>query len=89
MKLAGGAGKHFIITNRRIITSLFTFYMRHCLYGKGDAHCQRIACYGQKTNVEITGLRRRVNLNEYLAPNSEDLEKSDGFDQKSEIAVAG
>jgi hypothetical protein len=30
-----------------------------------------------------------VNLNEYLAPNSEDLEKSDGFDQKSEIAVAG
>ncbi len=48
MKLTGGAGKHFIITNRRLITWLFTFYMRHCLYGKGESHCQRIACVARK-----------------------------------------
>jgi SAM-dependent methyltransferase len=48
MKLMGGTGKHFIITNRWLITALFTYYMRHCLYGKGEPHCQRIACTARK-----------------------------------------
>jgi hypothetical protein len=52
MTLMGGAGNHFIITNRRLITSLFTFYMQHCLYGKGETHCQRIAC-AAKNNMAV------------------------------------
>lgn len=51
MKLMGGAGNHFIITNRRLLTSLFTYYMQHCLYAKGEVRCQRIACVARKTRA--------------------------------------
>lgn len=51
MKLMGGSGKHFIITNRRLLTALFTYYMRHCLYGSGEPRCQRIACTARKPKV--------------------------------------
>jgi len=49
IKLMGGAGNHFIITDRRLTTSLFKFYMQHCLYGKGETRCQRIACSAKKS----------------------------------------
>lgn len=51
LKLLGGSGKYFIITHGGLNTFFFRYYMRHCLYGTGEALCHRIAVMAQRRRV--------------------------------------
>lgn len=51
LRLLGGSGKYFIITQPEFNNAFFRYYMKHCLYGTGEAGCHRIACVAQKNNL--------------------------------------
>ena len=48
LKLLGGSGGYYIITHAGLNNFFFRRYMRHCLYGTGEARCHRIAAMAQK-----------------------------------------
>lgn len=47
-RLIGGRGRYFVLTNRRILSRFFRFYLRRYLYCASAASCSRIAVVGRK-----------------------------------------
>lgn len=48
LKLMGGSGMFFIITHQGLNNFMYKYYMKKCLYGKGERRCRRIAYLAQK-----------------------------------------
>lgn len=55
-RLLGRAGKYFIITWPPILNKFHAYYRRHCLYGKDESTCMRIACVAKRRRETSTVL---------------------------------
>lgn len=52
VKLMGGSGRYYIVTQARLWNFVFRHYMAHCLYGDGERGCRRLACIARKETAE-------------------------------------
>lgn len=50
-RLIGGRGRYWVMTNRRLLSAFFRFYLRRYLYCSGEKTCSRIAVVGRKRAV--------------------------------------
>jgi 2-polyprenyl-3-methyl-5-hydroxy-6-metoxy-1,4-benzoquinol methylase len=48
LKLMGGSGRHFVITNQKLNNLFFRHYVRHCLYAGRQERCKKIAVLAHK-----------------------------------------
>lgn len=50
-KLMGGGGKYYLVTDAGLSSRVFTYYLKHCLYGDNESRCQRIACIARRKST--------------------------------------
>lgn len=48
LKLMGGSGMFYIISHQGINNLLYNYYIKKCLYVKGEKHCKKIAFMARK-----------------------------------------
>jgi len=48
LRLLGGKGKHFVITNRTLLSWFFRLYRSRYVYASDESGCGRIAVVGRK-----------------------------------------